>query len=101
MLPRRPITRFDERHRLQIVAAADFRFSVFFESAEELGHRAGEGVGEPDFVPSGLNPFTGIAGSRVVERARGGLGIFGPPNSSAAHPLGSFDTPTDADVFRG
>src|SRR5262249_38287718 len=83
VLPSRCVARLDQRHRLQVVFAADLRLAAFFQRAQELRHRAGEGVREPDFLPPRLNPFSTAVDRRVVERAGGGVRVFGPADRAA------------------
>ena len=46
---------------LEVVAAGDVGLGAGLEGAEQAGHRAGEGVGEP-----GLGPARAVPGAAVV-----------------------------------
>src|SRR5262249_30200687 len=56
MFPRRREHRFAQGDGLEVIAAADLGFDIVFQGAQELGHGADEGVGEPDFLPARLEP---------------------------------------------
>jgi hypothetical protein len=47
---------FAQRDGFEVVAAADFRFRLVFQGAQELGHGADEGFREPDFLPAAVDP---------------------------------------------
>ncbi len=66
---------------------------------KQLGHRADEGVGEPDLVPARLDASRRrVACVREVERARRPGRVARPADRAAGQPVGPFDPPADADV---
>ena len=56
LLPRAQVRRLNERHRLQVIAAADCRFPTRVERDEKLRHRADESIGKPAFRPDRSMP---------------------------------------------
>ena len=71
-----------------------------FQGAEQAGHRAGEGVGEPGFGPAGAVPGALVADRGVVDRARDAFGPAGPADRAEGEALGPLEPPADADVGR-
>src|SRR4051794_18389287 len=89
-----------ERDRLEIVAPGDVGGLAGLQGAEQAGHGAGEGVGEPGFGPSGAVPTALVAPGRVIERARDAGGPAGPADRAQREPFRPLEPPADADVGR-
>src|SRR5262249_44366999 len=84
--------------RFQVVAAADLRLRDVLQGAEQLRHRADEGVREPHLVPARRHPLARLAARGVVEGAGSARGVARPADGAAGQSLGALDAPADADV---
>ena len=94
----RQVTGIHQSHRVQIVAGADRRRSILFQSAQQFGHRSDKRIGKPDAVPTRRMPCPVVMYGRIVNRAGNSSGIAWPANRASRKTGCPFDTPADADV---
>src|SRR5437879_529543 len=92
--------RLAERDRLDVVAAADLRLDAIFDCAQELGHRADEGIGEPHFRPARRQPTWPLLRGEIERAWRLG-GVARPTDGAAREAVGPFDAPANGDVALG
>ncbi len=88
-------------YRFEVIAAADFRLRAVFQSTQELGHRANEGIREPSFLPVRLQPVPRLLFGAERERAGSLGGVAWPADRAACEAVGPFDAPADEDVAFG
>ena len=87
-----------QSHCEQVASSGNFRFAILFECAQQLGHGADEGVGEPDGIPVWLVPGALIVDGGVAECAGCASGVVRPADGSQCQSCRSFDSPADSDV---
>src|SRR5262245_56394989 len=89
-----------QRDRLQVIASAYCRFATLFQSAQEFGHCAGEGIGKPNLGPTRLEPIAWLAARRKIERAGGSGRIAWPANGAAGQSLRPLHAPANCHIAR-
>src|SRR5947209_11906821 len=98
MLAGAPEDGLAQRDGPEVVPARDVGLGPRFERAEQAGHGAGEGVGEPGLGPAWAVPGPPVVDRRVVERAGDALRPAGPADVAERQAAGPFEPPADADL---
>src|SRR6266540_6993639 len=101
MLLRGGEDRLTECNGFQIIPTANLRLLLVFQSTQQLGHGADEGVGKPDFLPARLEPVAGLLFRREVQCARRSGRVTWPTDGTARQAFGPLDTPAEVDIALG
>src|SRR6266478_2568604 len=78
MIARRGERRLAQGDGLDIIPATDLGLGAVFHGAQQLRHRANEGVGKPHFLPAWRHPVAGLLFGCEVERTGSACRITRP-----------------------